>query len=262
MSEISPDYVDETGGIRGEANQPGFNNIVYSTWWLMILMEKGLLTKEARDQYMEHISLNDDEYGLYKPKHSHDNTFYKLIGLKLLGEYGRIEEVNLFKACLGVGFFRPWDWILLGFLVGSPVTKFLCSFLLPITNFFLIHSAKKAEKIRPELQHRFKWWFRKKKLIKTESSPTALYKTWKIHDGSTEVTLHQQTDGKHLVLSKLYAFRDFHKSFDKSAKLVHNMYVELDGEDYFHKIVGRYFMDRNQPLIEMSKNTKNILEKK
>lgn len=248
---------DETGGLRPAPKQESFNNIVYSTQNIIGKITKKELTNDDLDLYIQHVTLNSDVKGLYKPKNSHDNLFYKIIGSRVLS-LGYEKNMSLLGALKSV-LLRPYDWFMFGYLLGNPVIKAVCKPLLFIPCAVMILSVLKKEKVRPKLWERLPYFLHKKKLVKLEKKATRVIKTWRLPDGKEIQTFHMQNDGKHLTLFKLYAFRRDNFMFDITAKICHNLYKKRYGEEYAYHIMKNYFEYQQHPNIELFKNVKDLL---
>lgn len=255
------EYFDSTYGLRPGPNVESFNNVVYSTQYIIGNTYKASLDNDILLEYEYHITKNADSYGLYIPKNSHDNLTYKIIGSKFLGkDYHK--SMNLKAACKGIGF-RLWDWILYAFWLGSPLVRFTASLFLWIPALQAIESFTKKEKIRPTMFDknlpRWKWWFRSKKLTHVQEYPTYVINEWEDYSGSRRYTRHMMNDGKHIWLFKLLILRKESRLFALVAKVCDNYFVKRYGEEYAYVIMRSYFQDQNHPNIDLFKGIKRIL---
>ena len=255
-------YVDKTQGVRPGPNMQSFNNIIYTAWYHIARKEQGTMDEKDRASLEKHIVLNTDEYGLYKPKNSHDNITYKLILSKVF-KLDCEPHMSFSQAIKDIGFYRIWDVITYGAIFGPKLLRPLFSMLLFIPALQMIQAVHSEGKIRPMMFEpnigRWKWWFGKK-FVKEEFDPNVqiTYKHWLCRDGDIRVSRHMQNDGKHLAVFRLYAFKDLFW-FKLANKVCKKMLVKRYGQDYTYEIVNRYFRDRKHPLISMWKGYGDIL---
>lgn len=259
MNEPGLEYWDNTGGLRPGPNVESFNNVVYSTQYVIGRKIKNQLSDQDIDLYTTHMSLTEDENGLYKPKNSHDNITYKIVGLDALNLTTE-RPMNLLRAVIDIGP-RPWDWILYSWVFGGKITRFIASFLLFIPCLQILQAVNKKEKIRPKLwDNRWKWWYLPKTLLQVDERPTQTIKTWETkYMDELQRTRHMQNDGKHIALFKLYYGKDKSWQFKLTAKLAHKIFVSRYGEEYVHGVMKRYYMDQKHPNIEVYKGIKDFL---
>ena len=264
MSKIPREYLDKTGGIKPALNQESFNNIVYSTQNLIGHILKASLDDRILGLYNNHVAHNNDENGLYKPKNSHDNITYKVLGSKAL-KAGYERNMSLLQACKDIGP-RPWDWVLYAFWMGSPAVRFIASFFLWIPALQCYEAITSKEKIRPKMFDknipRWKWWFFKKEFISAKAFPTYKLIEWEDYKGMKRHTRHMMNDGKHICMFKLLFLKEESKLFAFVAKLCHNKLRGRYGSEYAHKIMKSYYQDQNHPNIALFAGIKNLLEKK
>ena len=122
-------YVDKTQGVRPGPNMQSFNNIIYTAWYHIARKEQGTMDEKDRASLEKHIVLNTDEYGLYKPKNSHDNITYKLILSKVF-KLDCEPHMSFSQAIKDIGFYRIWDVITYGAIFGPKLLRPLFSMLL------------------------------------------------------------------------------------------------------------------------------------
>jgi len=260
-------YLDKTYGVRPAPDQDSFNNVVFSTWYHIARKEQGNFSSADFTALIKHIEMNRDIFGLYQPKHSHDNITYMLI-LSEVFNLNLTPRMNFFRAIWDIGIFRFWDVITYGAIFGPKLLRPLFRLFLWIPALQMIESAAKERKIRPKLiekkkeESRFPWWFLPKKLLKTapDKSGIVTLKEWEDYKGRKRTTRHMQNDGKHITLFRLYAFKDKFWTFKIVSKICRKIYISKFGEDYTYEVINNYFMDRNHPVIAMWKGHGDILK--
>jgi hypothetical protein len=256
-------YVDETGGVRPGFKEASFNNVVFLTWYMVVRDIQGTLNQTDLDSMHKHLELNNDEYGLYKPKNSHDNVSYKMI----LSEYFGLnltEDMNFLKAIKDIGMFRLWDVIMYGSVFGPRLLRPLFRLFLFIPALQMLQAiwVPVDGKVRPKWvdgkNSRILWWFTKD-LISVEETEVRKFKSWNTPFG-VKVSSHMQNDGKHLAVFRLLAFKDRFWIFRLTAKIARKKLIKMYGEDYTYGIIFRYFLDRKHPLIKMWKGYGDVLK--
>lgn len=263
MINLPSEYIDETYGVRPGPNQESFNNIIYSTWYVLAKKLKGTLDSDDLSYYTTHIELNEDKNGLYKPKNSHDNVMYKLIGNKALNMfYDR--NISYFAAIWAVGLYRIWDVILISHIKAPKWLKVLLTPLLIIPCIQMILSCKSEGKVRPTMfnsgrDSRILWWFKKKTLTLTKYTRNSTIKTYSIGPDITKTIRIELNDGKHLALFKLFVFQDESFILKQTAKICQKMLVKRYTWDYTYEMINQYFLDENHPVIKEWRDIGNIL---
>jgi len=259
-------YLDDTMGVRPSPNQESFNNVVYSAWYHIAKLRSNTHTPQDSKALLKHLYLNTNDYGLYAPKHSHDNITYMLILFEVFG-IPKLRKMNFLRAIKDIGLFRVWDVITYGSLFGPGVLRYFFRLFLFIPALQMVHAALKKDKIRPKLIEkdrsisRFPWWFLPKKFIRItdESNSVVTFKEWKDYKGTKRITRHMQNDGKHLSVFRLYAFSHKFWIFKITSKLVRRILISRYGDDYTYEIINSYFEDRGHPVISLWKNNGDIL---
>lgn len=259
-------YLDDTMGVRPGPEQGSFNNVIFSYWYTVARKEQGKLNNPDLDALKIHLELNDDGYGLYKPKNSHDNITYKMLAQKTF-KIGSTDDMNFWKAIKDIGFFRIWDVIIYGAVFGPKLLRPLFKLFLFIPCMQIVDAIKKKEKIRPSWydkndfkNSRILWWFRKRELINEEPHGPTMLKDWKLSNGEVRRSAHMQNDGKHIALFKLYELRKEFPIFERCAQKCRKLLIDRYGKDYGYEIVNNYFMDRKHPVIAMWKGHGDILK--
>lgn len=260
-------YLDKNKGIRPAPYQESFNNIIYTYWYY----QGQKLNKDNDNVDISHIEnyiqKTSDKYGMYKPKSSHDNLWYKIIAKRNLGL--NTLDPSLGKAIKHAGWWRVWDVILLTYVLGGPFLRLLASLFLWVPCLQFIQSVASEGKIRPSLfdsdKPRWKWWFLPKKLMLDESEPkmegdsirVVYYRTW---NGKIKAVRKMQNDGKHLVLFKLYTLKSENFMLRWVSKICRKIYKRKYGDQYPYMIIKKYFLDKNHPDIDVwSKVKEDIL---
>ena len=261
---IPKEYIDETYGIKPAPNTDSFNNIIFLAWYMIARKQNGDFDNVDFDSMLKHLELNDDGNGLYEPKNSHDNVTYKLV-LDKVFSLDQKKNMDFFTAVKDVGLFRIWDIILYGHLFGPTLLKPLFSLLMFIPALQAIEATYNDGKVRPKWFgdgkiSRYKWWFKRKKLVKEEFRNQITYKTWELKDGSQMTSRHMQNDGKHLAIFKLFAFRDKSLAFRIASKICRSMFIARYGEDYTYEILKNYFIDQNHPVPPLWKGHGDLLK--
>ena len=265
--DLPKEYIDETYGVRSAANAPGFNNIVFTAWYHVYKKHNKNMTTDDFSSLVAHLKLNNDEYGLYKPKNSHDNITYKMILVELFG-LQKDNDMSFIQASKDAGFYRIGDIITYGYSFGPKLLKPLFGLLLFIPALMMIEAVYNEGKVRPHLiesdssDSRFPWWFLPKTLVKEYSAvnDTQIHKEWKDYKGRTRITRHMQNDGKHLAIFRLYALKDKSLVFKLTSRICRSILIKRYGENYTSEIIKNYFIDRNHPLIKLWENNGDILK--
>ncbi len=266
MDHYPKSYVDETKGLRPGPEQGSFNNVIYSTWYIFARKLKGQLTERDLEYYNAHIDLNNDQYGLYKPKNSHDNITYKAVGSLFLND-GKHKQMSFIQTVKSIGFYRIWDVITYAFMYSDKLVRLLLTPFLVIPALQMIEAVANEGKVRPDWiesgdkKHlgRLKWWFSGKRLTKLEILSNKIVKHWVLPNGEVRHSYHMQNDGKHLAIFKLYVLRDKSFIFDIAARICDSIFRKRYGEDYTYQVIKRYFDDQNHPLIKEWERIDGIL---
>lgn len=256
-------YLDETCGVRPAPNQASFNNIIYSVWYTIARQRQGNLTQDDLNGLFRHIELNTDEYGLYKPKNSHDNVTYKAIAYKLF-DSDKMDDMSFLEAVKAIGIYRIWDVIFYGALFGPKLLRPLFRLFIFIPALQMVEACYNEGKVKPDwfdgtLNGRIHWWFRRGKLIEEIDDGIRVHKKWSFNGEEARVSVHMQNDGKHLALFKLYTFKDDFLAFKIAAKVCKKILIKRYGNDYTYGIINKYFLDRKHPVIAMWKGYGDIL---
>lgn len=256
-------YLDETCGVRPGPNQASFNNIVYTVWYMLARKKQHTINNNDLAALIKHIQENTDEYGLYKPKNSHDNITYKLIASKIF-HLNSTTNMNFFKAIKEIGIYRIWDVIFYGTIFGPKLLRPVFRLFMFIPALQMIEACYSEGKIRPKWfgdgeNSRIKWWFKKKKLIAEKHDELRSYYTWQVKNDKNRTSIHMQNDGKHLAVFRLCAFQDDFLVLKLAAKICKKILIKKYGHDYTYRIIYNYFLDRKHPLIAMWKGYGDIL---
>ena len=249
-------YLDNTKGLRPAPNEESFNNIVYSTQYIIGLDVSHSIEVKELDNYFYHLSATNDEHGLYRPKNSHDNITMKLVGSK----YFRLryhKEFSLPQAIKSIGP-RP-ECILYSFWSNNKLIKLLSKPLLFIVALQCLDGISKSEKVRPEFFERLDWMFKDRDLVKVVTNPTFTTKTWRLNDGTIKETRHMQSDGKHLAPFKLFILKNESWLMRQVAIYCDKKLTKELGPCYMHEIFKRYYHDQNHPNILLYKNIRNFI---
>ena len=255
------EFLSSTKGIKSGRAESGFNDVVFSTEFILGLKELNMLNHQASFDYIEHLQLNADEHGLYKPKNSHDNLTAKLAGCKALMLMDELENFNLKEACRRK---HPRDIILYNFLMRQSWWSRL---LLPLALLDMIRAIKVEGKVRPvwykdNIWFRFKAKFGFQHPTYTEEVFAGRVDYYDVNDKERGLLIIQN-DGKLLNLLRLNMLREY-KYLKPFVRYCKKLYIRRYGECFQTVLFSNYFREYDHPIRELYRfldgNGKTIID--
>lgn len=243
-------WYDNTGGLKSDIGEESFNNIVYSTYYVIARKLSGKLNQKDIDDYVLHNTMNEDSNGLYSPKNSHDNLTTKICGNKFLGlPYHK--NMNLLEACKSANW-HPKDVILYGFELGSPIIKNLCRLLLFIPALACIIACLTRWKVRPKVFDRdvprWRLWLDFKRVYLGRFEQRVGYKDeYLLSNGKIYTVYFHQNDGKLLSVIKLLTFKKESLILSLTGKLCQYILIKRYKQAYMYQLIGNYFKNPQHP---------------
>ena len=236
-------WLDSTGGIGPQIGHESFNNIVFSTEYLIGRLVDKSLTHDEMMMYKQHVQANKDEFGGYKPKNSHDNITALLVGLLAL-ESGQINDIDLGHVRSGK---HPRDWLFYSMLLSRNPLYWLG---LPFILFEIYRAAVSRGKIRPVFwQDKSTFWWRTKAyfgLISIEREEEIFAGTKITYSDGNELFIIQN-DGKLLNFLRLYILKRY-AILRPFVRFIKKKYVELYGDKFQSKLFANYFRESDHPV--------------
>jgi hypothetical protein len=237
-------YLDSTSGINPEIGASSFNNVVYLVGLAVGMKfgkELGIHNQDLREYevlYEDHIALNNDEHGLYKPKNSHDNITMKLAGSVVLGKYSHL-FMDLFRSCVGANF-HPKDTILYAYCLGNPFVRFIAGFFMFIPAISIILAALSEGKIRPK-GYLKDMVLKRPKLFDKIKTKDGWMKIYLYKDGSQKTYRLHQNDGKILSFYKLLLTCRTNLIMNLTAHVYESIMTKRYGAFYMAELYYNYF---------------------
>ena len=265
MSKLDP-WLGDFYGIKPHRNKHdgSFNNIVFSTEYIMARLESKTLVQEDLTLYLSHIHLTNTPDGLYAPKSSHDNLTAKITGL-LAVQSKKVNEIDLSKAAKGQ---HPRDRILYGFLLRGNIFD---AMLLPLALLDIVRAILDSGKVRPKFWDN---WETFKFRAKAKLGLIKPNRTEKIFGGEADIfvlteervikrIIRVQNDGKILNLLRLNALRKF-KLLRPFVRLCKRLYIKKLGPNFQSVLFANYFEEVDHPVraafAELDKAGKTIID--
>ena len=268
MTVSYAEYLDNTNGLNPSIGAESFNNIVYSARLCLGKQIQGTIDRHDLKLLKSHIKLNLNEYGLYKPKHSNDNTTSMILGLHILLDNGDeeaqqiLDNMSFFHAVKGANF-HPKDVIFYGYELLHGPAKTLCKALMGLEAVIHLVSCLRKYKRRPKWGlEKIKFLLdRKKKLVNTVYSNTGYGRDdyYELSDGSTYVDRFQLNSGKFLTMKKIYVAQKHSPFMRFIGKICEKILKKSIREEYMKEMNREYFRVEEHPCIEANIGVTSVL---
>ena len=268
MTVSYAEYLDNTNGLNPSIGAESFNNIVYSARLCLGKQIQGTINRDDLKLLKSHIKLNLDEYGLYKPKNSHDNITSMIVGLHILLDNGDQEAQELLnnmcfhKAIRGANF-HPKDVIFYGYTLLDGIWKSFYKALMPLEIIIHLWSCIKKHKIRPKFDVELIRFYldKKKKFIRKEYSITGYgYDlVYELGTGHEFRRKYQLNSGKFLTMKKIYVAQKESLIMRFVGKICEKILKKHFGEEYMKEMNREYFRVEEHPCIEANQGVTSVL---
>lgn len=269
FNELASKWFNVDGGIKTDSNRPdGFNDILPTTQFYLARKLLGTITESEASKNFLYLFKRVDEFGLYRPKHSHDNSTFLIIN-HLVFNPGFMNIID-FGALIRGANYHPKDVLWYMLFHRNLGIKLLGHVLSPITCGFMLISFASSGKVRPA-------WWRSLDSLKARIRPihdkpisvehgevfggTYVVRTYK--NGDTFRFTKTQNDGKILNVFKLAVVKDSNPVFWLFAKVARSVLINKYGENYLAGIFANYYRELDNPVKGIyTENNIDILKRK
>jgi len=254
-------FFDSTMGLKPQRNVESFNNIIYTTQYAIGEKVTDNSLRFAKTNLFTHIGANQDIYGLYIPKASHDNSTYLILATYQFDMPYYRKKIKFLPLIWNTGLFRPWDTALYAYLLAPKPLKWLLTPITLLPTLQSLYSAYKGVKTRPIWYERLDNVLQFPVKIKTEPIFAGYAETYRRKDGKEFTLRHLQNDGTHLAAFKFYTLKKENFIFGLGAKICDYILERKYGKRYIAHIVNNYFPEQDHPVRQVFSETDNFILK-